>query len=178
MIPFVGFSKIPRWNREVIVTEKIDGTNAQILINEDGSVLAGSRSRFITPEADNHGFAKWVYANAEALAHELGPGQHFGEWWGAGIQRKYGLTEKRFSLFNVTRWADAPRTLCHVVPVVWRGMMEDFRPLEILEDLWKYGSHAAPGFPDPEGIVIFHVASGHLYKKTFKGDEGGKGHVA
>jgi hypothetical protein len=28
---------------------------------------------------------------------------------------------------------------------------------------------------DPEGIVIFHTASGQLFKKTLKDDEGGKG---
>lgn len=28
MIPFVGFPKIARWSREVIVTEKLDGSNA------------------------------------------------------------------------------------------------------------------------------------------------------
>jgi hypothetical protein len=36
------------------------------------------------------------------------------------------------------------------------------------------GSYAVPGFMDPEGIVIYHTAGGHLYKKTFEGDDGGK----
>ena len=34
----------------------------------------------------------------------LVPGRHFGEWWGSGIQRGYGLDEKTFSLFNAYRW--------------------------------------------------------------------------
>ena len=40
---FAGFPKIARLNRQVIVTEKIDGTNAQIRITEDGQFLVGSR---------------------------------------------------------------------------------------------------------------------------------------
>jgi len=28
-----------------------------------------------------------------------------------------------------------------------------------------------PGFMDPEGVVIFHAASGTLFKKTLHGDE-------
>ncbi len=31
---------------------------------------------------------------------------------------------------------------------------------------------------DPEGIIIFHTASGHLYKKTIQGDEKPKGMAA
>ncbi len=54
---FTAFPKIPRLNREIIVTEKIDGTNAQVVVTEDGEVRAGSRSRWITPEADNFGYA-------------------------------------------------------------------------------------------------------------------------
>ena len=100
---FTEFPKMARLSREVIVTEKIDGTNAQVCIGEDGSMLAGSRTRWITPQDDNHGFAAWVEAHREELL-TLGPGRHFGEWWGSGIQRGYGLKEKRFSLFNARRW--------------------------------------------------------------------------
>lgn len=49
MSDFVGFQKIARFSRDVIVTEKIDGTNACIWIGEDGSFLTGSRTRWITP---------------------------------------------------------------------------------------------------------------------------------
>lgn len=118
-IPFVEFPKIARFNREVIVTEKIDGTNAQILVNDTGDevVGVGSRTRWISPKDDNHGFAGWVQKNKEELLR-LGPGSHFGEWWGAGIQRTYGLKEKRFSLFNVSRWEHDRPACCGVVPVL------------------------------------------------------------
>ena len=118
---FVPFNKIYRLNREVIVTEKLDGTNASICVGEDGSIRAGSRTRWISTEDDNHGFARWVSEHVEEL-QRLGPGTHYGEWWGRGIQRGYGLDHKRFSLFNVSRWSDeAVRpTCCSVVPVLGR----------------------------------------------------------
>jgi hypothetical protein len=102
---FIAFPKIARLRREIIVTEKIDGTNSCIFIGEDGEFLMGSRNRWITPESDNYGFAKWAMAHKEELMG-LGHGRHYGEWWGAGCQRGYGLTnnDKRFSLFNVIRW--------------------------------------------------------------------------
>lgn len=102
-IPHPSFSKIPRLNRDIVITEKIDGTNGLVHVTETGEVCAGSRNRWITPEKDNFGFAKWVDANAQEL-QKLGPGNHYGEWWGQGIQDGYGLKEKRFSLFNTGRW--------------------------------------------------------------------------
>jgi len=100
---FVAFPKIARLSRECVISEKIDGTSAQILITDDGQIKAGSRSRWLTPENDNFGFAAWVADNKEELL-TLGVGRHFGEWWGEGIQRNYGLKERRFSLFNTIRW--------------------------------------------------------------------------
>ena len=78
---FIPFPKIARLSRLAIVSEKIDGTNAQVLITEDGDIFAGSRSRWITPEDDNYGFARWVEGNKDTLL-KLGPGRHMGEWWG------------------------------------------------------------------------------------------------
>ena len=78
-IEFMGFPKMARLSREIIVSEKIDGTNAQVYITEDGTMRAGSRTRWITPEDDNFGFAKWVDAHRDELL-TLGPGRHFGEW--------------------------------------------------------------------------------------------------
>jgi RNA ligase len=180
MESFVPFPKIARWSRDVIVTEKIDGTNAQVVVSDDGTeIWAGSRTRPITPEADNFGFARWVADHREELL-QLGPGRHFGEWWGAGIQRKYGLAEKRFSLFNVSRWSGDDRPgCCGFVPVLWRGPMDEAHGAiaRVLESLRSDGSAAAPGFMKPEGVVIYHVASGQLFKKTLESDEKHKGEV-
>lgn len=177
MIDFKEFSKIPRWSRDIIITEKIDGTNASVFIGEDGTFLTGSRTRWITPEDDNYGFAKWAQTNKEELL-KLGPGHHFGEWWGNGINRGYGVKEKRFSLFNVSRWTDdAVRPeCCEVVPMVFGPLPNCDRNVEMaLSYLSAVGSFAAPGWLSPEGIVIFHVAANQLFKKTLFKDEEHKG---
>ncbi len=173
---FEGFPSITRLSRECIVTEKLDGTNAQIVIDGDGNVFVGSRSRWITPEDDNYGFARWVKEHEEELRVGLGIGQHFGEWWGAGIQRRYGLSEKRFSLFNATRWTDDVRpACCHVVPVLYTGLFDTAHIESTLTLLGATGSVAAPNFMNPEGIVIFHTASKTLFKKTLDKNDGHKG---
>jgi hypothetical protein len=181
---FVEFPKMARLSREVIVTEKIDGTNAAIVIEAatPGSkaiatvggfdLFAQSRTRFITQEADNFGFALWAGNNAEELL-KLGVGRHFGEWFGSGIQRTYELKEKRFALFNVSRWDDpaARPACCHVVPTLWRGNFSDLNADLVLGELALFGSQAVPNFMKPEGIIVYHVAAGIGFKKTIEKDE-------
>jgi hypothetical protein len=204
-------------NRPVTVTEKLDGTNSAVVIDGPGPLFpeyssgdvvdsakavyvtvgdeaflvgAQSRKRLITPEDDNHGFATWVFEHAQELANVLGPGRHFGEWWGSGIQRGYGLKngDKRFSLFNTKRWdvlsekseeralgvlhdwTDVPGL--RVVPTI--AQFETFSSIDIrdaIEMLRKEGSFAVPGFNRPEGVVIYHHAGNHLYKVMLEGDE-------
>jgi hypothetical protein len=195
-IEFEEFPKIARLSRECVITEKIDGTNAQIWISDDSTIIqAGSRNRWLSPDADNFGFHKWVFEHAEELL-KLGPGRHFGEWWGQGIQRGYGLTEKRFSLFNTTRWCahkaepkpikngdpKAPVKMqerapacCHLVPEMYRGVFKTDYVEDCLANLFHHGSNAAPGFMNPEGVVIYHAAAGIGFKKTIHKDEVPKG---
>jgi hypothetical protein len=171
---FQAFPKIPRLNREVVVTEKIDGTNACVYIPDDESgVYAQSRSRFIVPGDDNYGFAAWVAEHSAELA-QLGPGHHFGEWWGRGINRGYGLTERRFSLFNVHRWGETRPACCDVVPVLARGDLQSAVSLADLHLRIK-GSVAAPGYMNPEGYIVFHTAAQAMFKVTLVGDEKPKG---
>lgn len=174
-VPFCEFPKMPRLSREVVVTEKIDGTNAQVHITDDGQVLAGSRSRWITPADDNFGFARWVDEHADEL-RELGPGKHFGEWWGSGIQRRYDQTIKRFSLFNVARWEAAPPpACCELVPVLYRGPFSTAAVDAAVEGLRAHGSVAAPGFMKPEGVIAYLSVSRSLFKVTLEKDEEPKG---
>ena len=168
-VPFESFTRIPRLKRHCVISEKIDGTNAQVYVGEDGTVLAGSRNRWITPYDDNYGFARWVADHAEEL-RTLGPGRHFGEWWGAGIQRRYGLSEKRFSLFNAGRWSSERPACCHVVPVLYEGQFTTTAVDDVLASLSAKGSVAAPGFMQPEGVVVYVTASRQLYKVTLGGD--------
>jgi hypothetical protein len=98
--------------------------------------------------------------------------------WGQGIQRGYGLKEKRFSLFNVSRWGEGnetPPACCHVVPVLWRGGFHTASVDAALADLALTGSKAAPGFMNPEGVIVYHVAAGSYFKKTLLKDEAPKG---
>lgn len=138
--------------------------------------LVGSRTRWIDPKTDNAGFAKWAYAHKDELL-KLGPGHHFGEWWGIGIQRNYGLQEKRFNLFNTNRWGDpASRPSCvGVVPVIYQGIFTGDAVQNSIEQLEVKGSYAAPGFMKPEGIVVYHHATKQLFKKTLEKDDQPKG---
>lgn len=196
MSGFESFQKIARLRRECLITEKIDGTNAQIHIasiaegiefpslaqSPDGNLLmfVGSRTRYITPTNDNQGFAKWAVAHADEL-WALGEGRHYGEWWGQGIQRRYGLKEKRFSLFNAWRWNDDNPNrpaCCGVVPNLYTGPFSTEIASTQLERLRTSGSVAAPGFMQPEGIIIYLSAARTYFKQTLEKDEEHKGKSA
>jgi len=196
---FEKFNKIPRLSRDMVITEKIDGSNGQILIisfdnlmyelehlkafdfiskyciyrDKNGLyIFAGSRKRWLdtSSKGDNMSFSKWVQDNAEELI-KLGEGRHYGEWYGKGIQRNYGLEEKRFALFNVKKWTDdemRPKC-CQVVPILYEGKFCTEKIKEIINNMCE--SQIVKGFYNPEGIVIYHKASGQLFKKTIIGDD-------
>jgi hypothetical protein len=184
---FQAWPKIARLNRPIVVTEKIDGTNAAVVIEqcqpgEESFVGSGlrigaqSRTKIITPGDDNYSFASWVQKNKEDLV-KLGPGRHFGEWWGAGIQKRYGKlkSEKTFSLFNTSRWSnpeDRPKC-CDVVPVLYVGPFSQAKINECLEKM-KAVSVACPG-AKAEGIVVFFAAANTMFKVTCEADDQWKG---
>ena len=171
MTEFVAFPKIRRVTANTItITEKIDGTNAAIHI-KDGEFVTQSRNRIITPgkDTDNCGFSAWANERRAELTEFLGEGLHFGEWWGLGIQRNYGMKSKVFSLFNVARWGGVPEYAfpegLRVVPRLYVGT-ED-RSAEMSDYLRKAGSLAAPGFMNPEGIMVYYSAFGAYLKAPF-----------
>ncbi len=176
---FKEFAKIARLSREVVITEKIDGTNAVLYVPEDASepLVAGSRNRWLPPGENHFGFGKFVAANETDL-RALGAGYHYGEWWGSGVGRRgYDLPkgEKRWSLFNVHRWGAARPASCSVVPVIARGIFTTDLVMDALARLSRDGSLAAPGFMRPEGVVIYHAQGNILFKKTLENDELPKG---
>lgn len=197
-ITFTAWPKTSRFFRDIIITEKIDGTNAAVgiqrvespeigdtnvlaFIELDGSwysVYAQSRNKLIKLGQDNAGFAGWVTKHAEELVTFLGEGLHFGEWWGSGIQRGYGLQkgEKVFSLFNTHRFEEIQAVsdgLVLSVPVLYHGPMSEKEITHTLE-LLREGSVAAPGFMNPEGICIYHTSSGIVQKVTLDNNDAGK----
>jgi hypothetical protein len=201
---YPAFGSIPRLHRDVTITEKIDGTNGLISIEEvdadeaafqeavasDDSVVvhqvdrfyvvkAGSRNRWLRRGADNYGFCQWVFNNSTLLASDLGPGLHYGEWFGKGIQHGYGLTEKYFALFNSHRWEDAEFITPNltVVPVLatTTGHNLNRRVQEWLAALDAHGSAVANRLGvqtkvKAEGVIVYHSASGHYYKATVEND--------
>jgi hypothetical protein len=190
-LTFEPFEKLGRMNRRCTITEKIDGTNAQILFGEDGEMLVGSRKREIWPEGyegkpkgcDNAGFAKWAYENRDALFEFLGQGRHFGEWCGGKIQRGYGTKGKSFLLFNVKRFGrgrqEIPRGLADVglgvVPTLYEGDFSTDVVSEVMRNLLETGSHFVEGFMNPEGVVVYHNAIRKMFKVTYEHDMTGKG---
>lgn len=217
MPEFRKFGSIARLYRDCTITEKIDGTNACVVVEEfpfgwhaggvdsegvshelpviypaafvtgpcdadDGLptheylVSAQSRTRRISPgkSTDNHGFAGWAWDNAEALVKVLGTGYHYGEWWGSGVNRGYGLAngEKRFSLFNVHKWGSVTHAVpgLSVVPKLYVGPFSDDAVQGIVNRLELQGSVAAPGFMNPEGIIVYHHAAKCYFKYTLDGD--------
>lgn len=197
---FTAWPKTPRLFRNTVITEKIDGTNAAVVIEpyfyEEPApacaavttvghasyiVYAQSRKRIITPDADNYGFARWVWDNAETLIQDLGPGRHFGEWWGLGIQRRYDLDHKRFSLFNTGKWelAEFLTPNLDVVPVLdVYSECDTNRVRRVMDALKEEGSVAAPGFMNPEGVCVYHSASNTVYKVLIENDDIPKGLAA
>lgn len=204
------FGKIPRLHKPIVITEKIDGTNGLISVRVDhGSTIlpgetrvfvndgetsqafiigAGSRNRWLTPGADNYGFARWVAENATELA-TLGVGYHYGEWFGQGIQRGYGMCHREFALFNVAKWydpayndeadviTDFPNAnpcpdCCTVVPVLTiRDASEINKAVEAsVTILRQHGSIIAP-FDNPEGVIVYHLAAGQYFKVLLDNDD-------
>jgi hypothetical protein len=213
-IEFEAWPKTPRLsNGGVTITEKIDGTNACVVIvpvnpveawGHAATVFGGigwaygneghpkylvgaqSRKRLIFPDDDNAGFARWVYDNVEELAELLGPGRHFGEWWGQGIQRRYDMDRKVFSLFNTHRWGKVAqeREDWHerarainmaIVPMLYQGKFSDQAIESCLTVLRQNGSFASAEwgvtFGRPEGIIIRHRDLGGNLKAFVENDD-------
>lgn len=92
---------------------KLHGTNGGVRVNADGSVVAQSRSRDLSAEDDNYGFAKWVAQNAHNFrinpqimqgadgAEDIKHVTYFGEWAGNGIQNKDAVTQLSNKFFFI-----------------------------------------------------------------------------
>lgn len=171
-VEFKPWPKIPRYKgSKVCITEKMDGTNACIVI-KDGELYTQSRNQLITPEQDNYGFAKWCQDNKQELL-KLGDGYHYGEWVGLGIQSNpHNLDNKYFYLFNVKRWGNHnPNTpnCCRVVRILHDGDLT----IDTIENTMKVLLvHAETNNYTPEGVVIYDKTADSYQKLTFKNTEG------
>lgn len=172
MVNAPEFRKWPKIKRfldvDMIVTQKLEGTNAQILFEEveqpinDFIYRAGSRNRWLTEDKDNFGFYQWVQENAAQLYRALGPGRHYGEWCGFGIQNSEGLDERKFFSFNP--FLEVPEDAQHLVqpvPLLYHGEFDLTVLYHILKDLKANGSKVN-GFHPVEGVIV--NLSGTRYK--------------
>jgi len=169
-LEFKPWPKMARHKGTVsVISEKIDGTNACIVIQEGEVIAVQSRKRFITPEDDNYGFAGWVYRNEEELL-KLGDGHHFGEWAGLGIQKNpLGLEQKEFFLFNTLRWGEHNKntpSCCNVVATLFKGVLMADTVDNVMEKLKEDRDY------EPEGVIIFNLKSEIGTKVTYKHDKG------
>lgn len=205
ILEFKGWPKITRYAKSFMtITEKIDGTNAAVgvmriqpgmekhpdlaspavtvvTLDDDSRwmVYAQSRKRIISPHDDNYGFARWVHENAETLTVDLGEGLNFGEWWGSGIQRGYGIGSKNFSVFNTLRYEQADADVwatrnLRIIPELYRGPVESDEIELAFNALGTFGSAAVPGWMRPEGIVVFLPDMGGRWKRTFDANDQSK----
>lgn len=149
--------------------------NAVGVFGESLDLVCGSRTRWIYPGDDNFGFAAFVHAHKQEFIEKLGPGKHFGEWCGPGINSGEGFKEKTFVLFNWNREYPnglPPQTV--IVPVLVADAYHGDRGLwqtvdDTMKDLKENGSKAVPGFMRPEGVVV--TVAGARYKKVFEAEE-------
>ena len=172
-VEFKAWSKITRDNPlEVTITEKMDGTNACIIIEKNEIVGVQSRKRLITVKYDNYGFAKWVDDNKEDLL-SLGNGYHYGEWVGEGIHKNpHKLEGKHFYLFNSYRWNKEGSGLpscCDVVRILFVGELTSNVIPKLLEALKDEGEKLGT---TPEGIIAYHHALRGYTKHTIKSPNG------
>ena len=190
--PYGEFSPWPKTKHidkcmTVMVTEKIDGTNACIVFEEDGTMFVQSRNRIITPSQDNAGFAKWAQQHRDELFHILGTGRHYGEWWGKGIGRKYDMQHNVFSLFNVNKFykteADGLDSMStragetsideqiSAVPKVYYGDYGSIEMVNAIENLRLGASLAAKEhgitYANPEGVCIYFREFDKVAKLVF-----------
>lgn len=194
---FRKWGSTPRWHKGLTITEKIDGTNACVVIY-DGQVKAQSRNRMITPDNDNAGFAKWVYENAGALTDTLGYGYHYGEWFGPGIQKNpLGVESKRFALFQATKYTKENGFFLEdvdgleTVPLLFHGQGDVWTIPKVVENLNTYGTKVEgakteeihtgiPGLENTEfvyhkaakaeGVIVYHKETQQKYKILLEDD--------
>jgi hypothetical protein len=164
-VEFRSWPKIPRnTGGKVTITEKIDGTNACVIIRDGGLVGIQSRNRLIKPGDDNMGFAFWVSENVEELV-SLGDGYHYGEWAGPGIQNNpHMLKQKTFFLFNTFRPSDTLPECVKQVPVLYQGPSSPDVIEGVMEDLRFSAINA--GYI-PEGVIIYNHDTRTYTKDTF-----------
>lgn len=173
-VEFQSWPKIPRAVLgDVVITEKMDGTNACVIIQDGEIVGVQSRNRMLNlgKENDNYGFAQYVWDNKDKFL-ALGEGRHYGEWVGLGIQgNPHCFPEKRFYLFNTRRFGvhNPPPEGIYVVPVLYHGEYSG----DIVDTVMRTlkGTSEASNYK-AEGVVVYFPRLDAMEKHTFEFSKG------
>lgn len=150
---------------------KIDGTNSQVFLKDDGTLGFGSRNREITPNDDNAGFAKAMTEDKELYDELLSflrahPSYTiYGEWLVPHTLKSYTQDSwKKFYVFDVLdestgeylpykEYSKILGDLKHLRVIPLMCELEDPTPEQIQEKLQQTGAFlCATGLG--EGIVI------------------------
>lgn len=130
---------------------KIHGTNAAVRVTKDGEVFAQSRSRDITPDDDNAGFAEWVSLTHDAWAFPpiksdwirdsdmIGDVIYYGEWAGKGIQKTDAVTKLDDKYFFIFAVYDAPSDTYIVDPDMIEKTIPDLDNVVVVpwDHIWE-----------------------------------------
>jgi len=84
---------------------KIDGTNASVWLDENGSLQAGGRKRHLTLEFDNAGFCAWAKDQKNLMEYLVGNPTHrlYGEWLVPHALKTYRTDAwRKFYVFDVS----------------------------------------------------------------------------
>jgi len=181
-LKYPSFPSIERIeNIRCFINEKIDGTNGMIEITKD-ALRFGSRNTYLSSKEDNHGFYKFckeyiTYPVSDIIIRRLYPNNPptypvriYGEWFGKGIQRTYGLKARYFMPFNPYH-ADA-LTYCGVPYIVYPAELYSGKfsvsQLELcMDDLKLRGSKVIEDYMNPEGVVIYFPKYNFSLKRKF-----------
>lgn len=153
--------KIRDKNDEVIVQEKLDGSNVGVARIEDKIYPLG-RAGYLastSPFEQHQHFAKWAYTNADRFMAVLQNGQRIvGEWLMLAHGTRYKLQHEPFVAFDIMTESErlpfdqfmAQVQSLFVVPhLLWRGGAYSIE--QALEALGDTGFHGA--LETPEGAV-------------------------
>ena len=174
-----AYPKYPKTHRleniNCIISEKVDGTNGLIhgiydSKTESFKVKFGSRTRYLNPEVkdgDNFGFAsfylpykklfKKLFNSLREEHSDLCDIKIYGEWFGKGIQRGYGLENKYFMPFNKYYAAFLQQgSIPNIIePYIFCECKYNIQEsLDAMSLLRANGSYLIPGYDNPEGIII------------------------
>lgn len=149
---------------QIVVTEKIDCSNASFTLDEQGDLQVFSRNVLLDDSNSLNGFYQWVHENIETK-HLMANHVYFGEWLGNPHKVQYAGHEKQFFLFDVysnnvelylpfTLVEDEARILkINLVPVFYRGEFISFEHLEGFVGMTALGGKIGD-HDSGEGIVV------------------------